>query len=217
MCTTCGTFIYRGTKFNSKKETVLDEEYCGVRIFRLYMRCPTCSAEFTLKTDPKNSDYIAELGCTRNFEPWRDKEATVEEAKKKREEEEKGDAMKALENRTMDSKVEMDIIDALEEIKTLNARNAKISPDQLINMFGTQKRKREELTEEDEKELKNVVFKNGAAAIESKKPKTEEKGEILPPVVTQKPKKPPMSSIKFTPKVTPKPKSSQFPNKEKSE
>ena len=39
------------------------------------------------------------------------------EAVAKREEEEKGNAMKALENRTQDSKVEMDIMDALEELQ----------------------------------------------------------------------------------------------------
>lgn len=33
-----------------------------------------------------------------------------------REEEERGNAMKALENRTLDSKKEMDIMDALEEL-----------------------------------------------------------------------------------------------------
>lgn len=40
-----------------------------------------------------------------------------QEAVQKREEEEKADAMKALEHRTIDSKLEMDILDALEECK----------------------------------------------------------------------------------------------------
>lgn len=39
------------------------------------------------------------------------------EAVEKREAEEKADAMKALEHRTIDSKLEMDIMDALEETK----------------------------------------------------------------------------------------------------
>jgi len=162
-CLVCGEFIYKGKKFNSKKETVLDEEYCGVKVFRLYMKCPNCNSEFTIKTDPKNSDYIAEHGCSRNFEPWREKEAIVEEVKKKREEEEEGDAMKALENRTMDSKVEMDIIDALEEIKTLNARNSKITPDKLIEEYNKKFICQEEdLTENEIEELENVIFKGSA-------------------------------------------------------
>lgn len=41
---------------------------------RLYIRCPKCSGEIALKTDPKNSDYILEVGATRNYEPWRDTE-----------------------------------------------------------------------------------------------------------------------------------------------
>lgn len=34
--------------------------------------------------------------------------------------------MKALENRTRDSKIEMDILDALDDSKMLNARKAKL-------------------------------------------------------------------------------------------
>jgi Saf4/Yju2 protein len=30
-----------------------------------------CSAEITFKTDPKNTDYSAEHGASRNFERWR--------------------------------------------------------------------------------------------------------------------------------------------------
>mgnify|MGYP000217228248 CR=1 FL=1 len=44
-------------------------------VFRFYIRCTRCNAEFTFKTDPKNSDYTAEHNCCRNFEPWRAKEA----------------------------------------------------------------------------------------------------------------------------------------------
>lgn len=73
-CKTCGNYIYRGTKFNSKKETVVGEDYCGILIFRFYMRCPNCSAEFTIKTDPKNANYVTEINCSRQLEPWREQE-----------------------------------------------------------------------------------------------------------------------------------------------
>ena len=96
------------------------------------MKCTRCSSEITIKTDPEKSDYSAEFGCTRNFDLRRDREATIEAAKKERDEEERGDSMKALENRTLDSKIEMDIIEGLEEIKQLNARNAKIDADTLL-------------------------------------------------------------------------------------
>lgn len=43
-------------------------------------------------------------------------------AKRKREAEEMGDAMKSLENRTLDSKREMDIMAALDEMKSMKVR-----------------------------------------------------------------------------------------------
>ena len=43
-------------------------------VFRFYFRCSKCGAEMSMKTDPKNSDYIMEQGATRNYEPWREKD-----------------------------------------------------------------------------------------------------------------------------------------------
>jgi len=81
-CKTCGEFMYAGKKFNSKKETVLDEDYLGMRIFRFYMKCCNCNAEFTIKTDPKNSDYRPEFNCTRNLDAWKEAEELTEQVKK---------------------------------------------------------------------------------------------------------------------------------------
>jgi len=160
-CNLCGEYLYKGKKFNSKKETVHGEEYLGVKIFRFYMKCTNCSAEFTIKTDPQNSDYIAEGNCSRNFEPWRENQKFVEEAKKAREKEEEGDAMKALENRTMDSKIEMDIIEALDEIRALNARNAQITSDKLLEIHKrTYEQMQSNLEQEDDELVKTVIFKN---------------------------------------------------------
>eukprot|EP00959_Pyramimonas_sp_CCMP1952_P386420 8098489-Pyramimonas_sp.AAC.1 len=66
-----------GTKFNCRKEDAEGEDYLGIRVFRFYFKCTRCSAELAMKTDPKNSDYIMEAGATRNFEPWREKDAEV--------------------------------------------------------------------------------------------------------------------------------------------
>jgi hypothetical protein len=71
---TCG---WVGTKFNSRKEDAEGENYLGIQIFRFYFRCSKCSAEITMKTDPQNSDYTVEHGASRNYEPWRDKDAQV--------------------------------------------------------------------------------------------------------------------------------------------
>lgn len=66
-----------GTKFNSRLENAAGEDYLGIQVVRLYIKCPRCSAEIALKTDPKNSDYILEAGATRNYEPWRETETQV--------------------------------------------------------------------------------------------------------------------------------------------
>ncbi len=150
-CTSCGNYIYRGTKFNSMKETVQGEDYLGIRIFRFYMRCPNCSSEFTIRTDPKNADYSVELGCTvstlgcahnvtcflilvlqRQMEPWKQADDLRDALLEKRVGDEGGDAMKELENKTLDSKMEMDILDGLDEIKALNARASSIKVDDIL-------------------------------------------------------------------------------------
>lgn len=131
-CNTCGDYIYKGKKFNARKETVVGETYYSIKIFRFYIRCPRCSAEITFKTDPKNLDYVAEHGAARNFEPWRDEEKSAEEKKAKRAKEEENNPMKALENRTVDSKKELDILDALDEIRTKNAKSEKVDVDSIL-------------------------------------------------------------------------------------
>lgn len=143
-CTACGEFIYKGLtprgchsslifqantsigrKFNARKETT-DEKYYNIQIFRFYIRCTRCSAEITFKTDPKNMDYEIERGAKRNFEPWREAklaEETEEERLDRLEKEEmERDAMKELETKVLDAKQEMAIADALDEIRSRNAR-----------------------------------------------------------------------------------------------
>ncbi|TFK26355.1 DUF572-domain-containing protein [Coprinopsis marcescibilis] len=121
-CNTCGEYVYKGKKFNARKETVEGEDYFGIKIFRFYIKCTQCSAEITFKTDPKNTDYTAEHGASRNFEPWREEQSVEEEDRLAKLDEEENNPMKALENRTVDSKREMEILDALQDIRARNAR-----------------------------------------------------------------------------------------------
>jgi hypothetical protein len=86
-----------------------------------------CSAEITFKTDPKNTDYTAEHGASRNFEPWREVEIVEEEDRLAKLEEEENNPMKVLENRTTDSKREMEILDALQDIRARNARHERVA------------------------------------------------------------------------------------------
>ncbi|KAG0165310.1 hypothetical protein DFQ28_008971 [Apophysomyces sp. BC1034] len=149
-CESCGEYIYKGKKFNARKETVEGEVYLSIKIFRFYIRCPRCSAEITFKTDPKNTDYVAEHGASRNFEPWRGQAG--EDDKDEEEEEAANDPMQALENRTLDSKREMDIMDALDEIRTRNARSERVSVEDVLDRFSVedQERIQKQLTQEED-------------------------------------------------------------------
>lgn len=132
-CTSCGEYIYKGRKFNAQKETT-DQKYLNISIFRFYIKCTRCSGEITFKTDPKNMDYTCERGAKRNFEIWRDgKGDEIDETDEERldrlqreeaeaEEMEERNAMAELEQKMEDSKREMKIADALDEIRTRNAR-----------------------------------------------------------------------------------------------
>ncbi|KAF2226594.1 CWC16 protein, partial [Elsinoe ampelina] len=138
-CTTCGEYIYKGRKFNARKETPEGEKYLQIQIFRFYIRCTRCSAEITFKTDPKNMDYTCEHGARRNFEPWRGKQLDEGETDDQRldrlerdyaDQDDRG-AMEKLEDKTHDARREMDIADALDEIRTRNARRERVSNSQV--------------------------------------------------------------------------------------
>lgn len=131
-CTSCGEFIYKGRKFNSRKETPQDEKYLNIQIFRFHIRCTRCSGEITFRTDPKNNDYAMVAGAVRNMEPWRNRAAEEESVEERlnrleREEaeaegEEEKNAMADLEAKNEDAKREMAAADALDEIRQRNAR-----------------------------------------------------------------------------------------------
>lgn len=160
-CGTCGNYIYKGTKFNSRKEDVVGETYLGIQIFRFYFKCTKCSAELTMKTDPQNSDYVVESGASRNFEPWRAEDEEADKEKKKKDAEEMGDAMKSLENRTIDSKREMDILAALDEMKSMRARQSTVSTDEMLEALRrTAEVKEKDLEEEDEALIKSVFLQD---------------------------------------------------------
>jgi len=164
-CNTCGEYIYKGKKFNARKETVDGEDYLGIKIFRFYIKCTLCSAEITFKTDPKNTDYTAEHGASRNFEPWRDEDAEEEVDRLAKLEEEENNPMKVLENKTVDSKREMDILDALQDIRARNARNERVGlSGDLLARIGLEEEteddaERKRLEEEDERLVQEVFSK----------------------------------------------------------
>ncbi|XP_039167436.1 splicing factor YJU2-like [Eucalyptus grandis] len=158
-CNTCGNYINKGTKFNSRKEDVVSETYLGIRILRFYSKCTHCSAELTIKTDPRNSDYLMESGATRTFEPWHLQDEVVEGEKRKRETEEMHYRIKYLENETLDSRREMDTLAALHEMQSVNSGLATVSTDAMLQgLQRTSSAKEGKLEEEDEVLTKSVVF-----------------------------------------------------------
>ncbi|KAK3403089.1 CWC16 protein [Sordaria brevicollis] len=140
-CSSCGEYMYKGRKFNARKETPPDERYLNIQIYRFYIRCTRCSAEIVFRTDPKNQDYAVERGAKRNTEPWRrglegELEETDEQRLDRIEREmaendgegpgaEERNAMAELEQKTADAKREMAVADALDEIRSRNARLEK--------------------------------------------------------------------------------------------
>ncbi|KZL83123.1 mrna splicing protein yju2 [Colletotrichum incanum] len=131
-CTTCGEYIYKGRKFNSRKETNQAEKYLNIQIHRFHIKCTRCSAEIIFRTDPKIADYAVVKGALRNMEPWRNKEGEKESVDERldrleREDaeaagEEEKNAMADLEAKNEDARREMAAADALDEIRQRNAR-----------------------------------------------------------------------------------------------
>ncbi|XP_073542365.1 splicing factor YJU2 [Phyllobates terribilis] len=157
-CKTCGEYIYKGKKFNARKETVQNEQYLGLPIFRFYIKCTRCLAEITFKTDPENTDYAMEHGATRNFQAEKLIEEEEKRFQKEREDEELNNPMKVLENRTKDSKMEMDILENLQELKELNQRQANVDFESMLGVYREteeEMKKREE--EEDENQIREML------------------------------------------------------------
>ncbi|XP_044162658.1 splicing factor YJU2 isoform X1 [Bufo gargarizans] len=157
-CKTCGEYIYKGKKFNARKETVQNEQYLGLPIFRFYIKCTRCLAEITFKTDPENTDYAMEHGATRNFQAEKLIEEEEKRFQKEREEEELNNPMKVLENRTKDSKMEMDILENLQELKELNQRQANVDFESMIGVYReTEDEMKRREVEEDERQIREML------------------------------------------------------------
>lgn len=98
-----------------------------VRMTQLIWRKPN-------RPDPKNSDYEQEHGAIRTIDGMKLGQKIMAEFKKEREEKEEGDVMQALENRTLDQKMELEILDGLEDIRALNAKVSKMDPMDILDM-----------------------------------------------------------------------------------
>merc|ERR1712032_1261330 len=116
-CIKCGEYMYRGKKFNSKKEDVDDDDmYLGIKKFRFHMKCSGCGNVFSIKTDPENGDYEVEIGCKRLFEVWKKTDAD--------EEPETDNKIESLEKNTLAAKQLEDSHDAIDFLQARNDRNS---------------------------------------------------------------------------------------------
>ncbi|KAL8996394.1 MAG: hypothetical protein Q9169_004085 [Polycauliona sp. 2 TL-2023] len=162
-CISCGEYIYKGRKFNARKETT-DEKYYSISIFRFYIRCTRCSAEITFKTDPKGMDYTCERGAKRNFEVWRQGGGTpageTDEERLDRLEAEMGEksAMEELEAKVVDAKQEMAIADALDEIRTRNARNERAGGKEVVDVVKEEIDSERRRVEREDEEMARRAF-----------------------------------------------------------
>ncbi|KAF2746094.1 DUF572-domain-containing protein [Sporormia fimetaria CBS 119925] len=218
-CLHCGEFIYKGRKFNARKETS-DEKYLDIPIYRFYIRCTRCSGEITFKTDPKHMDYECERGAKRNFEVWREAklaEETDEERLDRLEREEaERDAMKELETKVMDAKTEMAIADALDEIRSRNARIERADKEGIrtdVPDVADEQRKKQE---EEDAEAARRAFANAAMPDIGEEPIEDSEmvdNETAPPPVPAfvkqvKAKKDPAAMLGIKKKLAPSPLSS---------
>ncbi|XP_057339340.1 splicing factor YJU2 [Microplitis mediator] len=161
-CKTCGEYIYKGKKFNARKEDVEGSDYLGIRIYRFYIKCTRCLQEISFKTDPQNTDYEIEAGATRNFMALKLAEEQAQREEDEKNEEEASNPMKLLEKRTQQSKQELELLESLEELKDLNRRQQTIDYDQMLQQYDTQAVRQRTLKEQeelDEEYVKSVFNK----------------------------------------------------------
>ncbi|KAK6994886.1 coiled-coil domain-containing protein 94 [Biomphalaria glabrata] len=162
-CNTCGEYIYKGKKFNSRKENVDNEDYLGLRIFRFYIKCPKCVAEIAFKTDLANTDYALEAGATRLFEAEKLAHQMAEKERKEKEEDELN-PMKVLENRTKASRNEMEQLDQLDELREMNARHASVDYESMLKQHMVYEEQLLKLQAEEEDKLVQEILKQGSSS-----------------------------------------------------
>ncbi|KAG2327518.1 hypothetical protein Bca52824_010246 [Brassica carinata] len=160
-CNTCGNYMSEGTKFNCREEQVINEMYLGIKIHRFYIKCTKCSAEITIKTDPKNSVYVVESGAIGPYNGYEEEEEENEVAE---------NALESLEKRTMVSKREIEVMAALDEMKSMKSRRASVSVDTMLEALNRRKEQEEDNVEE-EFLIKSIKFGKQSRIDEEKKDK----------------------------------------------
>lgn len=119
--------------------------------------------EISFKTDPRNTDYEIEAGATRNFMALKLAEEQAVREEEEAREEEASNPMKLLENRTKQSKNEIELLESLEELKDLNRRQQAVDYDTMLMAYDptiSEREREERLQKLDDDYVKSVKFQN---------------------------------------------------------
>ncbi|KAG7573313.1 CWC16 protein [Arabidopsis suecica] len=190
-CNTCGNYMSAGTKINCREEKVIGETYLGIKIHRFYFKCSKCCSELILKTDSKNSTYVVESGATAT--------RVCDQNEEEKQAEESGDVMSSLEKRTLVSKREIEVMAALDEMKSMKSRRVSVSVDSMLEALSRRHKEEEQvaneedaaliksirfgmqrrIVDEDTDEMKEKKKKGRMEAIDEKKPKTKKLACII--------------------------------------
>lgn len=125
--------------------------------FYYYSQCTRCLQEISFKTDPQNTDYEIEAGATRNFMALKLAEEQAKKEDDELKEEEANNPMKLLENRTEQSRNEIELLESLEELKDLNRRQQIVDFEKMLQKYDNTesiREKEERLARLDEEYIK---------------------------------------------------------------
>ena len=135
----------------------------GVPFCFLASRAETAPARFPHQHAIDATRYA---GATRNFESWRQQDEAEEKFEGERKEAAEANAMSALESKTLDSKIEMDILDALDEIKAYNERHERVDRAEL----GSAQKPADEMSAKERDEMAAFKRAQAARAVDAKPP-----------------------------------------------
>jgi hypothetical protein len=125
-----------------------------------FLQCTRCLQEISFKTDPRNTDYEIEAGATRNFMALKLAEEQAIREEEEAREEEASNPMKLLENRTKQSKNEIELLESLEELKDLNRRQQAVDYDSMLLAYDptiSEREREEKLQQLDDEYIKYYV------------------------------------------------------------
>ena len=174
-CSTCGEYMFQGTKANSRKELAYEHFYLGFPVYRFYIHCKNCCAEIIIRTDPEHTDYLIENGATRHFEPWRKVQLeNIEEEKARL----KNSAIEVLESESRNKDHELLQTQELERLVTTHKKRKKLKMKDIkkIHEQEDQSKEANNLTREDLKRIDD--FRKNESSYSSRPQKMKKKVEV---------------------------------------